>query len=288
MCFDTDDATLAQDGLSLREATALTVATETMAAGGAEAATLARVSERAVDIRTADGTCDAVLLHAGDKPAPAVIWYPDGFGLRQAHVDMGKRLAAEGYAVLVINPFYRARRAPVHPPGFDFNNPVDREQGLKLIAMLDHDAVLRDASSFVAFLDAQPEVNPKAKIGAVGYCMGGAMTVRAQAASPDRVQASASFHGGSLVTEDPNSPHKLVARTKGAYHIAIGIDDDEKQPEAKTVFAKALDDAKRPYTQEVYPGAKHGWMVPDRPVYDHDQAERGWTAMLRLYKQSLV
>ena len=288
MCSESDEGTmLADHGLSRREATAPTVTG--MAAGGAEAATRqAMVSERAVDIRTADGTCDAVLLHAGDKPAPAVIWYPDGFGLRQAHVDMGKRLAAEGYAVLVINPFYRARPAPVHPPGFDFNNPADREQGLKLIAMLDHDAVLRDASSFVAFLDAQAEVNPKAKIGAVGYCMGGAMTVRAQFAAPDRVQASASFHGGSLVTDDANSPHRLVARTKGAYHIAIGIDDDEKQPEAKPVMAQALDDAGRPYTQEVYPGAKHGWMVPDRPVYDHDQAERGWTAMLRLYKQALV
>ena len=288
MCIDSDDATLVEDGLSRREAMALTVATVTMAAGGAEAATLTKVSERAVDIKTADGTCDAVLLNAGDKPAPAVIWFPDGFGRRPAHVDMGKRLAAEGYAVLVINPYYRVRRAPVLPPDFDFNKPEDREKGMKMIAMLDHDAVIRDASSFVAFLDTQPEVNPKAKIGAVGFCLGGSMTVRAQAAAPDRVGASVSFHGGGLVSEDANSPHKLVARTKGAYHIAIGIDDDEKQPEAKTVMAKALEDAKRPYTQEVYPGAKHGWMVPDRPVYDHDQAERGWTAMLRLYKQALI
>ena len=289
MCSEFDDATtLAEDGLSRREAMALTVATVTMAAGDADAATPGTVSERAVDIKTADGTCDAVLLHAGNQPSPAVIWYPDGFGLRQAHVDMGKRLAAEGYAVLVINPFYRARRAPVHPPGFDFNNPEDRAQGMKLIAMLDHDAVIRDATAFVTFLDAQPEVNPKARVGAVGYCMGGAMTVRAAFAVPDRVGASASFHGGGLVTDDPNSPHKLVARTRGAFHIGIGIDDDEKQPEAKTVMAKALDDAGRPYTQEVYPGARHGWMAPDRPVYDHDQAERGWVAMLRLYKQALV
>ncbi len=286
MCFETDDATLVEDGLSRRETTALTFATATLTSGAAEAAVT--VSERAVDIKTEDGTCDAVLLHAGKAPAPAVIWYPDGFGLRQAHIDMGKRLAAEGYAVLVINPFYRARRAPVHPPGFDFNNPEDRAQGMKLIAALDHDAVIRDAATFVAFLDAQPEVNPKAKIGAVGYCMGGAMTVRAQVAVPDRIGASASFHGGSLVTDAPNSPHRLVARTNGAYHIAIGIDDDEKQPEAKTEMARALDDARRPYTQEIYPGAKHGWMVPDRPVYDHDQAERGWAAMLRLYKQALV
>ncbi len=289
MCSESDEGTMLADyGLSRREAMALTVATVTMAAGSAEAATAAKVSERAVDIKTADGTCDAVLLHAGKKPSPAVIWFPDGFGRRPAHVDMGKRLAAEGYAVLVINPYYRAKRAPVLPADFDFNKPEDREKGMKLIAMLDHDAVLRDASSFVAFLDAQPEVNPKAKIGAVGFCLGGAMTMRAQVAAPDRVGASVSFHGGGLVTEDANSPHKLVAGTKGAYHIAIGIDDDEKQPEAKTVLAKALDDARRPYTQEVYPGAKHGWMVPDRPIYDHAQAESGWVAMLQLYKQALV
>lgn len=246
------------------------------------------VAERAVDIETADGICDAVLVHAGKKPSPAVIWYPDGFGLRPTHVEMAKRLASHGYAVLAINPFYRARRVPVHPPGFDFNNPADRAEGMKLIQALDHAAVSRDAAAFTAFLDAQPEVDAEAKIGAVGYCMGGAMTVRAAAASPDRVGACASFHGGSLVTEDPNSPHKLVARTNASYHIGVAIDDDEKEPETKLIMAQALDAAHRPRTLEVYPGARHGWMVPDRPVYDHDQAERGWTAMLELYKQALA
>jgi carboxymethylenebutenolidase len=194
-------------------------------------------SERAVDIKTEDGNCDAVLVHRGGSPSPAVIWYPDGFGLRPTHVDMAKRLAGHGYAVLVINPFYRARRAPVHPPGFDFNNPEDRAQGMKLIQALDHSAVTRDATAFIGFLDAQPEVNAKARVGAVGFCMGGAMTVRAAAAVPERMGASASFHGGGLVTDDPNSPHRLVAKTQAAYHI---------------------------------------------------QAERGWTAMLKLYQQALV
>jgi carboxymethylenebutenolidase len=245
------------------------------------------VTQRAVDVPMPDGVCDAVLLGCG-RPAPAVIWYPDGYGQRQTHIDMARRLAGHGYAVLVINPYYRVRRAPVLPPDFNFYDPACREEGMRLIGMLDHDAVTRDATAYVAFLDGQPEVNKQARVGAVGFCLGGAMTVRTAAAVPGRVGACASFHGGSLVTDAANSPHRLVAKTGAAFHIAIATDDDEKQPDAKTEMAAALEKAQRPMTQEVYPGAKHGWMVPDRPVHNPEQAERGWAAMLRLYQQALV
>jgi len=209
MCIDSDDATLVEDGLSRREAMALTVATVTMAAGGAEAATLAKVSERAVDIKTADGICDAVLLHAGDKPAPAVIWFPDGFGRRPAHVDMGKRLAAEGYAVLVINPYYRVRRAPVLPPDFDFNKPEDREKGMKMIAMLDHDAVIRDASSFVA---QRPASGSRGSAG----CGCAATGCRARGSTGARRSAASDRRCGPAVRADAGCTGTGLRARRGA------------------------------------------------------------------------
>jgi len=253
-----------------------------------EAAAMAEVRERAVDIKTPDGTCDAVLVSPAKGKSPAVILYPDALGLRPVKVAMAKRLAAQGYAVLVINPFYRARRAPVFPPSFDYANPADRAELAKLREAHTHDALTRDAHALVAFLDAQPEVNSQKKIGAVGFCMGGSMTIRAAAAEPSRVGACASFHGGQLVTDDPNSPHKLISKTQASYHIAVAADDDVKQPDAKTVLADTLKAAKRPNTLEVYPGTHHGWMVPDSKIYDQAQAERGWVAMTKLYKRALV
>jgi len=246
------------------------------------------VKERAVDIKTPDGSCDAVLVSPAKGKSPAVILYPDALGLRPVQVAMAKRLAAQGYAVLVINPFYRARRAPVFPPSFDYANPADRAELAKLREAHTHDALTRDAHALVAFLDAQPEVNSQKKIGAVGFCMGGSMTIRAAAAEPSRVGACASFHGGQLVTDDPNSPHKLISKTQASYHIAVAADDDVKQPDAKTVLADTLKAAKRPNTLEVYPGTHHGWMVPDSKIYDQAQAERGWVAMTKLYKRALV
>ena len=283
------DVMLTDDSLSRRDVMMLSAAAVAAAsAWPLEAAAMAEVTERAVDIKTPDGTCDAVLVSPAKAKSPAVILYPDALGLRPVKVAMAKRLAAQGYAVLVINPFYRARRAPVFPPSFDYANPADRAELAKLREAHTHDALTRDAHALVAFLDAQPEVDPKKKIGAVGFCMGGSMTIRAAAAEPARVGASASFHGGQLVTDDPNSPHKLIPATQASYHIAIAADDDVKEPNSKTVLADTLKAAKRPNTLEVYPGTHHGWMVPDSKIYDQAQAERGWVAMTKLYKQALV
>ena len=283
-----DDTSQRDDSLSRREVMALSAAIAAASAWPLDAAAMAEVKERAVDIKTPDGICDAVLVSPARGKSPAVILYPDAMGLRPVKVAMAKRLAAQGYAVLVINPFYRARRAPVFPPSFDYANPADRAELGKLREAHTHDALTRDAHALVAFLDAQPEVNPKKKIGAVGFCMGGSMTIRAAAAEPTRVGACASFHGGQLVTEDATSPHKLIPSTQAAYHIAIAAADDVKEPQSKTVLADTLKTAKRPNTLEVYPGTKHGWMVPESAAYDQPQAERGWLAMTKLYRQALV
>ena len=272
--------------LSVAAGVALAAAGRSVAAS-VEAA--APIAERGVDIKTADGSCDAVLVSPrGKGRSPAVLVWPDAYGLRPAAIDIGRRLAANGYAALVVNQFYRARRAPVFPPGFSFQNPDDRAQLMQLMSVLDQPTVSRDAKAFIAFLDTQPEVDVARKMGTVGFCMGGKMTIWTAAVAPGRVGAAASFHGGALVTDKPDSPHMLIAATQATYHIAIASDDDEKEPQSKTVLRETLAAAHRPATLEVYPGAKHGWMMGDSQVHNPEQAERGWTAMLALYKGALA
>lgn len=273
--------------LSRREFAILSMAA--VAVGSSAAAAAEQLVQRPVEIATPDGTCDAVLVSLqGSGPWPAVILYPDAMGLRPVKVDMAARLAAEGYAVLVINPFYRVRKAPVFPATFSFANPDDRAQVMKMIAELDHAVVTRDALALISFLDAQPQVDGNKPMGAVGFCMGGAMTIWAAAARPERVAAAVSFHGGRLVTDEPDSPHRLIARTRAAYHIGIAADDDAKEPDAKLALKQAFDAAGRPATMEVYPGTRHGWTVPDSAAHDPEQAARGWTAMVATFKEALV
>jgi carboxymethylenebutenolidase len=235
--------------------------------------------ERAAEIKTHEGVCDAVLVSPTEGRWPGIVFYPDAKGLRPTKVEMAARLAAKGYAVLAINQFYRSRKAPVFPSDFTMANPTQAAEAMKFFALLTHDNVTQDAATFIAFLDAQPEVDAKAKAGAVGFCMGGAMAVRTAAAAPDRVGAVASFHGGFLVNDDVHSPHRLLAKTRASYHFAIATNDDEKQPQDKVELRKALDTAHVAGTMEVYPGAMHGWMVPDTQPFNSTQAERGWQAM---------
>lgn len=272
--------------LSRRDFAIASVAAGLAAASAAHAA--GGVSERSVDIATADGICDAVLFSPeGKGKSPAVLVWPDAYGLRPASLDVGRRLAGNGYAALVVNPFYRTRRAPVFPVGFSFKNEADRQVLMKLMAVLDQPTVRRDASTFIAFLDTQPEVDPAKKIGTVGFCMGGKMTIFTAAEVPGRVGAAASFHGGQLVTDAANSPHTLIGGTNASYHIAIASDDDEKEPHAKTVLRETFDSTGRSATMAVYPGARHGWMMGDSDIYNPEQAERGWVAMLALFKGAL-
>jgi carboxymethylenebutenolidase len=258
-----------------------------LAASGAAAADT--VVESDVSLNTADGICDAALFHpAGKAKHPGVVIFPDALGLRPAFRDMGRRLAAEGYAVLVPNPFYRVKKAPVIEGPFDFNKPEDRAKLTDLRKGIDADAVSRDAAAFIAFLDKHPTVTLKCGIGVQGYCMGGAYVFRAAAAVPDRVAAAASFHGGGLVTDQPDSPHLLIPKTKAQFLIAVADNDDQRQPDAKDKLTAAFAAAGRPAVVEVYKGANHGWCVPGSPIYNAAAAEKAWAALLSLYGKALA
>jgi carboxymethylenebutenolidase len=247
----------------------------------------AEVTETEVQIRTPDGTADAYFVHPTKGAHPGVLIWPDIFGLRPAFRQMGKRLAQSGYAVLVVNPFYRQQKAPTAPEHPDFNDPATRSALMALMGALTPETSFTDAKAFVAFLDSQPSVDRKRKVATTGYCMGGALTVRTAAAVPERVGAGASFHGGGLVTDKPDSPHLLVPKIKAQYLFAIAENDDQKQPEAKNVLREAFAQAKLPAEIEVYAGTLHGWCPPDSQVYNPVQAEKAWSRLLVLLKNAL-
>jgi len=241
-----------------------------------------------VEIKTPDGTCDAYAVHPAKGKHPAVLIWPDIFGLRPAFKEMATRLAESGYSVLVINPFYRTQKAPTAPERPDFNDPPTRQALMALAGTLSPETALIDAKAFVTYLDAQPSVDIKRRIGTVGYCMGGPFVFRTAAAFPDRIGAGATFHGGGLVTDKPNSPHLLIPQMKAHYLIAIAENDDKQQPNAKDVLHESFAKVKLPAEIEVYAGTLHGWCPPDSPVYNHDQAEKAWSRMIALFTTSLA
>jgi carboxymethylenebutenolidase len=252
------------------------------------AADAADTAESEVEIKTPDGTCDAYLVHPVKGRYPAVLIWPDIFGLRPAFRQMGKRLAESGYTVLVINPFYRTKKAPTAPEHPDFNDPATRQSLMSLAGSLSPATALTDATAFVAFLDSQPAVDKKHKMGTTGYCMGGPFVMRTAAAFPTRVGAGATFHGGGLATDKPDSPHLLIPNMKAHFLIAIAENDDQREPEAKKVLKEAFAKAKLPAEIEVYAGTKHGWCPPDSQVYNAEQAEKAWSRMLVLFKTALA
>ena len=241
-----------------------------------------------VEISTPDGTADAYFVHPSSGAHPGVLVWPDALGLRPAFEQMGRRLAESGYAVLVVNPYYRRARAPVVEEGATFRDEATRKVIMPLMRSLSAETNVTDAQAFVAFLDAQDAVDSSRKMGTTGYCMGGAITMRTAAALPDRIGAGASFHGGRLVTDSPDSPHLLVGKMRAHYLFAIAENDDRKQPEAKTVLRDAFDAAGLPAEIEVYEGALHGWCPPDSAVYHEAQAERAWSRLLALFETALA
>jgi carboxymethylenebutenolidase len=278
---------LKSTALSRRQFGALTLGTGLASLLPAVAGAL-ETQEAEVDIRTPDGTADAYFVRPSAGRHAGVLIWPDIFGLRPAFRQMGKRLAESGYAVLVVNPFYRTKRAPTAPEHADFNDPATRSALMALMGSLTAATAVTDARAFVSWLDAQPAVDGKRKIGTTGYCMGGPFTLRTAAAFPERIGAGGSFHGGGLVTDKPDSPHLLIPKMKAHYLIAIAENDDQRDPKAKDVLREAFASAKLPAEIEVYAGTMHGWCPPDSQVYNPDQAEKAWSRMLVLFRSALA
>lgn len=283
-----DDATRAvgaAKGLNRRAFAALgasaalagcTVGAKGTAAGGSD------IREGMVSVTTKDGVCDAFFVHPVHGRHPGVIMWPDIAGLREAKKIMARTLAAEGYAVLVVNQYYRSSPAPVLRSFADWRTPEGQARITPMREELTPAAITRDAAAFVAFLDGREEVDTTRGIGSNGYCMGGPFTVRSAAAAPERVKAAASFHGAGLVSEEPDSPHRLLAKTKASYLFAIARNDDARQSDQKTQLREAAAKAGREAEIEVY-DADHGWCVPDTPSWDPDEADRAWKRMLVLF-----
>jgi carboxymethylenebutenolidase len=241
------------------------------------------VTESEATVKTPDGTADAYFVHPATGTAPGVLVWPDIFGLRPAFRQMGKRLAESVYSVLVVNPFYRTKKAPTADQGGQ--TPI--QQVLPLAQTLNETTHMTDAKAFVAWLDQQASVAKNRKIGTQGYCMGGPMAFRTAAANPDRVGAVASFHGGNLVANGANSPHLQASKTKAQFLIAIAQNDDMTRPNDKTVLKDTFAMANLPAEIEVYP-AMHGWCPPDAQPYNQEQAEKAWTRLLALYGKALA
>lgn len=240
-----------------------------------------------VTLKTPDGEADAVFFHPTAKGKwPGVLIWTDVMGLRPVFEDMGRRLAAQGYVVLIPNPYYRVRKAPVVEGTFNFANPTDREKLTPLRASITPEGTDRDAAAYLAWLDAQGLTDKTRKLGVQGYCMGGPLAFRTAAASP-RIGAVASFHGGGLVTAQPTSPHLLIPKTQAEYLIAIAENDDAKDPEAKDKLKAAFAAAGRTAQIEVFSGADHGWTVKTSQVYNEAAAETAWARLLALYKRAL-
>ncbi len=242
------------------------------------------VSESEVDVTTPDGTADCYFAHPASGTAPGVLVWPDIFGLRPAFRKMGKRLAESGYSVLVVNPFYRVKKAPTAEQGAA--TPIAEVRSLA--QGLNETTHMTDAKAFIAWLDKQPSVAKNRKVGTQGYCMGGPIAFRTAAAVPDRVGAVASFHGGGLVTDKPDSPHLQAAKSKAQFLIAIAANDDKRSPNDKTVLKETFEKANLPAEIEVYEGSAHGWCPPDSGVYNEALAEKAWSRLLVLYGKALA
>jgi carboxymethylenebutenolidase len=242
------------------------------------------VTEADVTVKTPDGNADCYFVHPSTGTAAAVLVWPDIFGLRPAFRTMGKRLAETGYSVLVVNPFYRVQKAPTASKGSATPIP----ELMPLAQALNETTHMSDAKAFIAWLDQQASVAKNKKVGTQGYCMGGPIAFRTAAAVPDRVGAVASFHGGGLVTNMPNSPHLQASKTKAQMLIAIAANDDMQRPGDKDVLKDTFAKSGQPAEIEVYTGAAHGWCPPDSGVYNEPQAEKAWSRLIALYGKALA
>jgi carboxymethylenebutenolidase len=283
--------------ITRRDFVSATVGAGIAAAAGAELSGQARVVETNVEIKTPDGTCDAAFIYPATGAHPAVIIWPDAFGLRPSMREMAKRLVTEANcSVLVPNPFYRVGKGTFFQDASKVDFAAERAKITPLMGSIGADgAVEKDAPAFLAWLDTQPQVDKTKKIGTQGYCMGGALVVRTAAAVPNRIGAGASFHGGGLVTPNANSPHLLAPKIKARMYFGVAASDDTPNPDVKVKLREAFEAAKVPVEVELYPQAQHGWCVPDmptqangQPTYNKADAEKAWSKLLALYKAALI
>lgn len=285
MCDEQTERDLDELGVSRRSFAVIAGSVGLVAAFPAGAAGHA-VKEQDVVVTTPDGQIDAYFVAPAKGRHPAVLIWPDIFGLRPAMRQMGKRLAEAGYSVIVVNPFYRSAKAPITTSAT--LDQAFRDKVMPMRALLTQDAVMRDATAIIGWLDKQTSVDTRRKIGTQGYCMGGPLVMQTAAAVPGRVGAVASFHGGGLATAAPDSPHLLIPRMKAQFLIAVADNDDKKDPAEKERLRTAFDAAKLPAEIEVYQGAMHGWCPPDSRAYDAAAAEKAWSRLLALYGKALA
>jgi carboxymethylenebutenolidase len=240
-----------------------------------------------IDIKTQSGTCPAhVYRPAGRGPWPAVLVYMDGLAIRPAMLEIGERLATHGYYVLLPDLYYRSGPYEPMDPRAIFSDPAQRKILMeKYLALATQANIMSDTRAFLDYLAAQPDVKPGG-IGTTGYCMGGLMSLTAAGTFPDRILATASYHGGRLATEEPESPHLLAPKIKSRVYIAGAIEDQGFPDDMKERLEKALTQAGVVHQIETYP-AKHGWVFRDIPVYDPAAAERHWQTMIALFDSEL-
>lgn len=274
-------------GVLAGAATIAACAPDAVTAEGGESEGAVQLTLTNVTFETADGTMDAVFVHPAEGVHPAVIFWPDIASIRPAKIDMVRRLASDGFAVLMLNPYYRDVAGQQFADFADFFGNDGFAKVSPWRGKLDADSIGRDATSAVAWLDQQDAVDTGQGIGTQGYCMGGPFTVWSAAAVPERIKAAASFHGGGLVRDDyEKSPHKVLGSTTASYLIAVAQDDDAKAPTHKDEFAAAAEAAGRPAKVDVYAG-DHGWTVPDSPAYAEEAAEKARADLLALYEEAL-
>ncbi|HMT43367.1 MAG TPA: dienelactone hydrolase family protein [Chakrabartia sp.] len=285
MCDEQTETDLEKAGLNRREFAA-GIGAAGVAALAPVDAWAADLAEMDVQVKTPDGVADAHFVRPAKGKHPAVLVWPDIWGLRPAFQDMARRMAAQGYAVLTVNPFYRDVKAPIVLKGDNPRSPENFAIVRGYAAKLKADAVMRDATAYLAFLDRQKGVDKRKGAGVTGYCMGGPLVLGTAAAVPNRIRAGATFHSVALVTDAPDSPHLLLPKTRAAFRIATARNDDEQRPAEKGQLAEAFKAAGLKGEVDVYP-AMHGWVPPGGPAHDAIQAERAWAAMFDLFKANL-